>query len=143
MTLLLVRHASAGDREAWVGDDRLRPLDARGRRQAAALVALLAPYGVTRVVTSPYERCVQTVAPLAAALGLPLEEREEIAEGTGGAVLSLLPELGPGTAFCTHGDVIEMLVGLGRPKKKGSVWLLEPRPGANQVEAVEYLPPPA
>lgn len=143
MTLLLVRHASAGDRGAWVGDDRARPLDRRGRRQAAALVALLAPYGVTRVVTSPYARCVQTVAPLARALGLPLEEREELAEGTGDAVLELLPELGPGTAFCTHGDVVETLVGPGRPKKKGSVWLLEPRPGGGPAEAVEYLPPPA
>jgi phosphohistidine phosphatase SixA len=29
--LAVVRHASAGNREAWSEDDRLRPLDARGR----------------------------------------------------------------------------------------------------------------
>jgi 8-oxo-(d)GTP phosphatase len=32
--LVLVRHASAGDRPEWEGDDRLRPLDKRGRKQA-------------------------------------------------------------------------------------------------------------
>ena len=141
MTLLLIRHASAGDRAAWVGDDRLRPLDKRGRRQAAALVAALAPYSVAGLLTSPYLRCVQTVLPLAAALGLPLQERAELTEGSGDAVLRLLPTLLPETALCTHGDVIETLVGAGRAKKKGSVWLLELRDGT--VEPVAYLPPPA
>lgn len=140
--LLLVRHASAGDRDAWVGDDRPRPLDRRGRLQAAALPALLAPHDVTRIVTSPYARCVQTVEPLATALGLVPELREELAEGSGAAVLELLHTLGDGTALCTHGDVVETLVGSDRPKKKGSTWLLEvSRDGV--VTAVEYLPPPA
>ena len=139
--LILIRHASAGDREAWVGDDTVRPLDPRGRRQARGLVDLMAGLGVTRIVTSPYVRCVQTVLPLAAALGLRAEERAELAEGSGDAVLSLLPSLRAGTALCTHGDVVETLVGLGRPKKKGSVWLLELRSGV--VEPVTYLPPPA
>ena len=141
MTLLLIRHASAGDREAWVGDDSLRPLDERGRRQAAALVAALAPYALTAVLTSPYLRCVETVLPLAAAHGLRPEQRPELAEGSGDAVLDILLTLEPGTALCTHGDVVETLVGVGRAKKKGSVWLLELRDGA--VEPVTYLPPPA
>lgn len=140
--LLLVRHASAGDRDAWVGDDAVRPLDPRGRRQARALVELLAPYAVTRIVTSPYVRCVQTVLPLAASLSLRAEERAELAEGSGDAVLSLLPSLRPGSALCTHGDVVETLVGLGRPKKKGSVWLLDLR-ASGVAEPVRYLPPAA
>ena len=44
MTPLLVRHASAGDADDWRGDDRLRPLDAKGRRQAEALVLLLSEF---------------------------------------------------------------------------------------------------
>ena len=36
MIVLLVRHARAGDRSEWEGDDRLRPLDKKGRRQAKA-----------------------------------------------------------------------------------------------------------
>ena len=141
MTLLLIRHASAGDRNAWVGDDRLRPLDERGQRQAAALVAALAPYAVTAVLTSPYLRCLETVLPLAAAHDLRHEQREELAESSGDAVLDILMTLEHGTALCTHGDVVETLVGAGRAKKKGTVWLLELRDGA--VEPVTYLPPPA
>ena len=45
MRLLVVRHASAGDRSRWKGDDRLRPLDRRGRRQAEGLVTVLDPIG--------------------------------------------------------------------------------------------------
>ena len=52
--LLFVRHGSAGDREQWVGDDRLRPLDEKGRRQAAELVTTLEPYAVERVLSSPF-----------------------------------------------------------------------------------------
>ena len=141
MTLLLIRHASAGDRDAWAGDDRLRPLDRRGRRQADALVAMLARYTVTAVLTSPYVRCVETVLPLAAAHGLRPEHRSELAEGSCDAVLGILTTLQPGTALCTHGDVVETIVGAGRAKKKGSVWLLELHDGA--VEPVTYLPPPA
>ncbi len=40
-TLILVRHARAGDREEWDGPDDLRPLDARGREQAQRLAEVL------------------------------------------------------------------------------------------------------
>ena len=62
---LLVRHGSAGSRETWQGADRDRPLDALGRRQAAALAPVLAAYGVRRVVSADVVRCVDTVAPYA------------------------------------------------------------------------------
>jgi 8-oxo-dGTP diphosphatase len=68
--LLLVRHAWAGDRTEWKGDDRLRPLDERGLRQAQDLVAALERFTIDVILTSPYARCVQTVEPLAAVRGL-------------------------------------------------------------------------
>jgi 8-oxo-(d)GTP phosphatase len=73
MTVYLVRHAKAGDREAWEGDDDLRPLSKPGRRQAAGLVDLLRPAGIRRLVSSPAVRCVQTLEPLGEALGLAVE----------------------------------------------------------------------
>jgi 8-oxo-dGTP diphosphatase len=120
VTSVLIRHASAGDRDDWDGDDRLRPLDARGRRQAAALVELLGPLELRRVVSSPYVRCVETLEPLAATLGLSVEQDQRLAEGAGRAALELLLE--DGSVACTHGDVVEEL--LGRGLKKGAAALL-------------------
>lgn len=69
--------------------------------------------GVRRVLSSPYRRCIQTVEPLAAALGVPVETDERLAEGAGSAGLALLEE--DGVVACTHGDVITELVGHGLP----------------------------
>ena len=76
--LLLIRHARAGDRHAWDGDDRVRPVDDRGRLQSVALVEALADFKIDRIVSSPYLRCVQTVEPLAEALGLEIELDEQL-----------------------------------------------------------------
>ncbi len=68
--LILVRHASAGSRDDWPGDDDLRPLDARGEAEAVVLAALFACFAPrARVVSSPALRCVQTVQPYAAGFG--------------------------------------------------------------------------
>ena len=120
MTSVLLRHASAGDRDEWDGDDLSRPLDARGRRQAADLVALLRPFEVTRVLSSPYLRCVATVEPLAAALGLEVEQDERLAEGAGPAAFELLHE--DGAVCCTHGDIVHEALGHGL--KKGAAVVL-------------------
>ena len=132
MTSVLLRHAAAGDRDHWDGDDFHRPLSARGRRQAAELVELLRPLGVRRVVSSPYVRCVETVDPLAAALGVPLELDDRLAEGAGPGAVELLGE--DGVVCCTHGDVAERV--LGRGLKKGASVVLSG--GA----VVREIPPP-
>jgi phosphohistidine phosphatase SixA len=118
---VLLRHASAGDPSDWDADDRLRPLDPRGLRQAAALADLLRALPVERVVSSPYRRCVQTVEPLAAAIGLGVEHDDRLAEGAGDAARTLLVEAG--IVACTHGDVVEQLLGHGL--MKGAAVLLE------------------
>jgi 8-oxo-(d)GTP phosphatase len=117
MSVVLLRHASAGDRDAWVGDDRLRPLDKRGREQARALADRLRAQGVERVFSSPYVRCTQTVAPL----GLEIVPDERLAEGAPvEATLELLRDLDAAVA-CTHGDVIEAVLGHGLKKGRGVV----------------------
>jgi 8-oxo-(d)GTP phosphatase len=127
VTVILLRHASAGDRHAWTGDDRLRPLDERGRAQATALRDILLARGVTRALSSPYVRCTQTVAPL----GLDIEPDERLAEGAPlQATLDLLAELDNAVA-CTHGDVIENVLGHGL--RKGAAAVLE---GAKVVEEI-------
>ena len=137
MSVVLLRHASAGDRDEWQHDDRLRPLDDRGRRQALAL-RKLADRGITRVVSSPYVRCVETVEPLAATLGLEVEVDRRLAEGADpDDALALLAELDGGVA-CTHGDVIEAL--LGHSLKKGAAAIVESERHALRV--LEDLPKP-
>ena len=126
--IVLLRHASAGDREEWDDDDRLRPLDERGFRQAERLVEPLLELGVERIVSSPYLRCTQTVEPLARRLGTPIVLDDSLAEGAPRqATLDLLESPGERAVFCTHGDVVENV--LGKQLKKGDAAVLE-RDGA-------------
>ena len=127
---ILVRHASAESREEWSGSDRLRPLDDRGRRQAEGLVAALAGYPVERILSSPSVRCTETVLPLAGERGLDVEERLELGEGASReSALALVDGVeGPGLVVCTHGDVVEELLGDGM--KKGEARILVCEPGA-------------
>ncbi len=143
MRALLVRHARAGSRRRWTGDDRLRPLDRKGRRQARELARTLASLGVTRLLSSPYVRCVQTLEPAGERLGLPVEARPELAEGAArDDVAVLLGELEDGVpALSTHGDVIVELLGPAGESRKGGIWVLELTGG--QVRAERYLEPPA
>jgi phosphohistidine phosphatase SixA len=140
MLAVVVRHGTAGDRASWRGDDRLRPLDGRGERQAAALTKALSGLPVRRILTSPYVRCVETVRPLAAALGVDLEETLALAEGAARAdVIPLLATTGAGTVLCTHGDVCHELLGRSRTPK-GSAWVVDV--GTRGVTAVQHIPAP-
>lgn len=121
---IVVRHASAGDRKAWQGDDRERPLDDTGRLQAQRLVELLEPYRVDRIVSSPFRRCLETMEPLAEARGLEIERSDDLADGVGPAqARSLLESLsGSAAVTCGHGEEIEQLFG---KTKKGAAWLVD------------------
>jgi phosphohistidine phosphatase SixA len=136
MSLLLVRHASAGDPSEWEGDDRERPLDERGCRQAEALVEALGEFELERIVSSPYLRCVQTVEPLARARGLEIELDDACGAHRLGDVPNVLEGLrGLNAAVCTHGD----LPFLGdRKYKKGSVWVVD-----SDLRPARYIRPPA
>ena len=137
MSVVLLRHASAGDRDDWDGDDLLRPLDDRGRRQALAL-RVLAARGFARILSSPYVRCIETVEPLAATLALAIAVDARLAEGAEpDEALALLSELDGGVA-CTHGDVVEAL--LGHHLKKGAAAVVEADESGLRV--LEELPAP-
>ncbi len=114
MRLYVVRHADAGGRSSWDGPDETRPLTKRGRHQADAIAEDLRSAGVTRLVSSPYRRCTQTLVPLAAHLGVAVESDERLAEGAGGDnALTLADELrkeSEAAVVCSHGDVIPELL---------------------------------
>jgi phosphohistidine phosphatase SixA len=148
-TTYLVRHAKAGSRERWTAPDRDRPLTDAGRLQAAALVKVIGR-GVRRIKSSPYKRCIETVQPLADALGLRIEEEIRLAEGAGPEwTLGELATAG-GTVLCTHGDVMaEVVTSLadadvplqgGLQWAKGATWAFDISGG--RIVAGRYLPPP-
>jgi len=153
MSIYLVRHAKAGDRSAWRGDDRLRPLSRAGQAQARALVAQLASEPFERILSSPYVRCMETVVPLAGARALPVEPADTLGEGaTLEAAIELVRKHAEtGAVLCSHGDVIPMLLehhaslglDLGPDPRcpKGSTWVLDTE--GTEVVAARYLDPPA
>ena len=83
MLLHLVRHADAGDPEAWDGPDAARPLSEKGRTQAERLGAFLADHDVRpdALITSPKLRASQTAEIIAAHLGLSVATDDRLAGG--------------------------------------------------------------
>jgi 8-oxo-(d)GTP phosphatase len=149
--LLLVRHGRAGDKSQWKGPDDLRPLDAKGRRQAARLAEVLPLFAPAAVLSARRTRCRETVEPLAEKLGLPVQDLPQLGEEEFSAdpqaglavVEELLARDVPGvTVVCSQGGAIpSVLLSLGvrwaadparifPPAAKGSTWALGGRPGA-------------
>ena len=148
----LFRHAHAGKRTDWDGADEERPLTEHGRRESLVVADRLAATGVTRILTSPYLRCVQSARPLSETTGLSLEIEMALEEGADPErTVSLLAEIEPGTVLCSHGDVIAALIGRAAAEgadldgkliwEKGSLWHLET--GAEgRILSGRYEPPP-
>jgi 8-oxo-dGTP diphosphatase len=125
--LLLIRHAQAGERENWTGNDLRRPLDDRGWVEAAALPDLLAAYPVEHVLASPADRCIQTVEALSRARGVEIEVRDELGEdrqeGDGAALVRRM--LGTAVAVACHGGLAEAVT--GESQKKAETLVLDAR----------------
>ncbi len=152
MTLYLFRHAKAGDRQRWEGDDFHRPLSRRGRRQAEGLVDLLRDVHLERILSSPYVRCMESVVPLAARRGVAIEPTDALAEGAPlEAALALVRKHAHrDTLLCSHGDVIPALLdhwgrrgldlGTAPQCPKASTWVID-LDGTGEPAAARYLPP--
>jgi 8-oxo-dGTP pyrophosphatase MutT (NUDIX family)/broad specificity phosphatase PhoE len=149
-TVYLVRHGHAGEKSAWIGDDRLRPLSPTGEAQAQDLVPLLRFTGIQHLISSPHLRCVQTLEPLASELGLKIEEHPGLAEGAPDEMLDALLEGANGqtVVLCSHGDVIPRVLDrlsaegveiVGDDAKKGSIWVLAAVDG--RFRSATYVPP--
>jgi 8-oxo-dGTP diphosphatase len=156
-TGVLVRHAVAGKRATWDGPDDLRPLTDKGRLQSDRLAEQLAAFGVTRVVSAPPVRCVQTVAPLAERLGLEVEREPLLGEDGYGddpvAALARLEDLlrTDGLVVCSQGGALPALLdaladrsglALGDTHtRKSAAWVLTLRAG--DLVAADHRPPTA
>ncbi len=107
-----VRHAKAGSRGHWQGDDRVRPLSKKGMRQAEALIDEFKPFKIAAIYSSPFLRCVQTVEQLAADRSLEIQQTPALAEGRGlrGAFEFMSDPRLDDVVLSTHGDMVWELV---------------------------------
>ena len=153
MEVYLIRHAHAGARTVWYRD-LYRTLSYDGCRQAAALFDFFTDRPVGSVHSSPATRCVQTVEPLAAALGLPVVEESALWEDVGlGEVFGLVESLLSATpdeaiVLCSHGNLIPAVVERlahqgteihGRGCERASIWMIRSVDG-RWVEGRYYTP---
>lgn len=159
-TLLLVRHAKAGNRAEWHGPDDERPLSANGRHQLPPIDAVSALYAPERVHSAPLVRCVATVRGVADALGVAVEPEPLLSEagytGHEEAATARLLEIAAAAStsvVCSQGGVIPGLVsrvaGAGGVEigaaaaKKASIWALFFTRGAGpRLVAADYMPKP-
>ncbi len=151
MYIYVVRHAKAGSRSRWDTDDRERPLSKNGIAQSIALGDALGRLEIDRIYSSPFVRCIQTVEPLSARLGVQVVADSQLEEACAWEYALELAEAAAGpTVICSHGDVIgDLMITLERRGvplddnriEKGSVWALRVEDG--QVVAGEYSSPPA
>ena len=140
-SVLIVRHGTAGSKSRFSGDDKLRPLDKKGRAQAEALVAQLSTFGPTDVYSADRVRCHQTVEPLAEELGVTINNEPSLTEEAyadnpkrGRRRVLQIAESHRTPVICTQGKVIPDLIAWWcerdgvRPDKsrnrKGSTWVL-------------------
>jgi 8-oxo-dGTP diphosphatase len=115
---ILVRHAHAGDKQQWKGDDSQRPLSERGRQQAEGLAHNLSGLYTPRLISSPYVRCQQTLRPLAARSFRTIETSRLLAPDARASDLDAFlndPNL-EGAVLCTHGETLSALIRRWRQK---------------------------
>jgi len=150
--LYLFRHTTAGERSRWKGRDEDRSLTKKGWREADAIASSLADAGIERIMSSPYERCVQSVKPLAKLIKAPVEISPLLAEEPDiDAAYALIDGLiGTNAVVCSHGDVIPAIInrmmwaGLTLDSRfycsKGSIWVVGVEEG--KFTNAHYRPPP-
>ncbi|MFI5268689.1 MAG: NUDIX domain-containing protein [Chloroflexota bacterium] len=140
-TLVFVRHARAGKKRRWKGEDSLRPLDIEGAAQAERLRAVAPCYGPTHIASADLVRCADTVRPTSTDLGIPVDIEPRLGRESYAAdpkaTLDWIRELvasGGTSMLCSQGEVIpDVLSRLAQrsqlrlrrpPVRKGSVWVL-------------------
>lgn len=116
--ILLLRHAKAMARSDFKGpDDGKRLLLPEGLEQAQSLIPLIGAYGVKRVVSSPWTRCVTTVEPYAKKRGLPVLKRSALSEAGNDAdpvrareVIDEVTTDGVTTVVCSHRPALPNII---------------------------------
>lgn len=116
-TLILLRHCKAISREDWRRDDIDRPLADIGITQSMRLVHDLMPFEITEIYTSPAERCMSSVLPIAQKKNVSIRvnwtiEEERFAKNKADALetITKIMKTGDSTLLCSHNPVLPYIV---------------------------------
>ncbi|CAM3807440.1 8-oxo-(d)GTP phosphatase [Nocardiopsis rhodophaea] len=158
--VILMRHASAGEKKSWDDNDLLRPLDEVGRSDALELAEVLSSFGTPRVVSSAAARCTETLLPYAVAYNAPMRTERAFTvqtvdrsapaydrQAAHDAFAEVLQE-GEPTVVCTHGELVtemmrDALGRLGAPVsqqlslRKGTFWVVHVSAADRTLAAIE------
>jgi phosphohistidine phosphatase SixA len=137
---------------------RLGPLYARGARQAKHLADVVVSLITTRLTSSTYTRCLQTMELIAMKTGLPVEEDVVFTPNAGKPAVEMvrtiastdLPDSSGCVVICTHGEGLGEILGvlssddgvrLSRrpPGLKGCAWILDFHKG--KATSARYISP--
>ena len=150
--LYVVRHAKAGERRLWTDDDMNRPLSKKGWKQSELVGKRIAKLGPSKLVSSPYVRCIQTLEPLGTLTDTKVKVDQRLCEDEPfEPVLELLRELPGGSVLSTHGDIIPatmqalsrrgMKMNTPPDWRKAAVWVLKRNKKGDIVHATVWPPP--
>jgi phosphohistidine phosphatase SixA len=145
--LHLLRHAHAGEAEAWDGSDDVRPLTEKGEKQADRLGRFLASvaFRPDAIITSPKVRAARTAEIVAGHLGLPVVVDPRLGGGIDfGAVESILRDAGDPARPVLVGhdpdftEIVRALIGSSAVSmKKGAIVRIDVRqpltPGGGEL----------
>lgn len=124
---IVLRHAKAKPRSSWSRAESERPLAATGKRQAKAVERLLTAWRPRHLETSPWKRCVETMAPYVKLhrhkvkyrKSLTEKRAKEIPKKAQSRTRKSLELLQP-AALCTHRPVLPLVL------EQVKTWIKEP-----------------
>ena len=115
--LVILRHAKARSRATWKDGEASRPLLTEGNAQAEALPKLLKAFGAKLVFSSPWTRCLSTIAPYAQRTKVKVKTQPEFTEAANAKkpaqtqnALQNIIELGKPAVVCTHRPVLPTMI---------------------------------
>lgn len=115
--LIILRHAKARSRATWKDGEASRPLLTEGNAQAESLPRLLKAFGAKRVYSSPWTRCLSTIAPFAQNAKVKVKTQPELTEVANAkkpqqtkSTIEQIVAVGKPGIVCTHRPVLPTII---------------------------------
>jgi 8-oxo-dGTP diphosphatase len=116
-SIIALRHGKAMPPESWDGPDSTRPMLQRGVDQALSVAHGVAAYRPEKLISSPAERCMKTIAPVARITGLDVVEKPDISQDAYRSDAIRVEKLvakrlrkGTNVVLCSHGPVLPQII---------------------------------